>query len=339
MIDLHTLLGLAIGDALGAPTEFKTAAEVQRRWPDGFTTFQPGSPFGFAAGEATDDTQMTLATLSGLQDSASPPVPAALRHFITWNRSGPPDVGRQTHTALLARAPVGGWVTWLAEGGDAAGNGGLMRAAAPFIHGLRGESLRRVTLSTVALTHPDPRCLISSVLLADLLERLQTTGDVDRAARAATDAAITYVQRSGLDHLTEDGLFLDRDARDDTRTRTLVAARWPQAVQSAAEAAHACVTSALQGKRTTPSGYTLDTLQNALATGTGETYLDVVLPHALRGGDSDTTAAVAGALAGGRRLPLPDDLAATVRVGHTWGDWQRQWTVQHAAQRLLRAHA
>ena len=51
-----TLLGLAVGDALGAAIEFKrpgTFAEV--------TGYRGGGPHGLAPGEWTDDTSMALA--------------------------------------------------------------------------------------------------------------------------------------------------------------------------------------------------------------------------------------------------------------------------------------
>ena len=51
-----TLLGLAVGDALGAAVEFKS--------PDTFepvTGYRAGGPHGLAPGEWTDDTSMALA--------------------------------------------------------------------------------------------------------------------------------------------------------------------------------------------------------------------------------------------------------------------------------------
>jgi len=58
------LLGGAVGDALGAPVEFMTRAQIQRDFgPDGITRYAPA--FG-GLGRITDDTQMTLFTAEGL---------------------------------------------------------------------------------------------------------------------------------------------------------------------------------------------------------------------------------------------------------------------------------
>jgi hypothetical protein len=61
---LGCLLGGAVGDALGAPVEFRSLAEIHNRFgPEGVSTF--ASAYG-REGAITDDTQMTLFTAEGL---------------------------------------------------------------------------------------------------------------------------------------------------------------------------------------------------------------------------------------------------------------------------------
>lgn len=61
---LGFLLAGAVGDALGAPIEFLSIAQIRARYgPDGLRDYAP-LPSGL--GEVTDDTQMTLFTLEGL---------------------------------------------------------------------------------------------------------------------------------------------------------------------------------------------------------------------------------------------------------------------------------
>ena len=61
---LGCLLGGAVGDALGAPVEFLSRAEILRRFgPEGITAYAPA--YG-GLGTITDDTQMTLFTAEGL---------------------------------------------------------------------------------------------------------------------------------------------------------------------------------------------------------------------------------------------------------------------------------
>jgi ADP-ribosylglycohydrolase len=58
------LLGGAIGDALGAPIEFLTLAQIRQRYGHaGVSDFVAGA---WPAGTITDDTQMTLFTAEGM---------------------------------------------------------------------------------------------------------------------------------------------------------------------------------------------------------------------------------------------------------------------------------
>lgn len=84
------LLGGAIGDALGAPIEFLSFAEIRQRYGSrGVTNFVSGS---WPAGTITDDTQMTLFTAEGLMraqmraiDKGSVNVAAVVcRAYLRW---------------------------------------------------------------------------------------------------------------------------------------------------------------------------------------------------------------------------------------------------------------
>ena len=58
------LLGLAIGDALGAPVEFLSLKDIKQRYgPNGISDFAGWK--NFEPGSYTDDTQMSLATAVG----------------------------------------------------------------------------------------------------------------------------------------------------------------------------------------------------------------------------------------------------------------------------------
>jgi ADP-ribosyl-[dinitrogen reductase] hydrolase len=60
-----SLLAGAVGDALGAPIEFASLAEIRASFgPDGLRDYAPA--YGRAAGAITDDTQMTLFVAEGL---------------------------------------------------------------------------------------------------------------------------------------------------------------------------------------------------------------------------------------------------------------------------------
>lgn len=59
------LYGLAIGDALGMPTQLLSRAQIRDRWGDQLTGFEPASPdhpiaAGMPAGSVTDDTEQAI---------------------------------------------------------------------------------------------------------------------------------------------------------------------------------------------------------------------------------------------------------------------------------------
>lgn len=84
------LLGGAIGDALGAPVEVRTLAEIQRDYGEaGITTFDDA--YG-VRGAITDDTQMTLFTAEGVlrglthwwHGGSDAPAVIARRSYLRW---------------------------------------------------------------------------------------------------------------------------------------------------------------------------------------------------------------------------------------------------------------
>ena len=78
------LFGAAIGDALGAPTEFLGVPEILRRWPPAGPTEPEGSP-----ARVTDDTQMMLAVGEAILTAARPLDPRSVERplrdaFVAW---------------------------------------------------------------------------------------------------------------------------------------------------------------------------------------------------------------------------------------------------------------
>ncbi|MFI5718442.1 ADP-ribosylglycohydrolase family protein [Nocardia sp. NPDC051750] len=81
-----TLVGGAVGDALGWRIEFLSLANIRSRYgAAGVTEFVPG-PVPGASPEITDDTQMTLFTAEGLLrcPPGADPVPALRRAYLRW---------------------------------------------------------------------------------------------------------------------------------------------------------------------------------------------------------------------------------------------------------------
>ncbi|MVN85530.1 ADP-ribosylglycohydrolase [Deinococcus sp. HMF7620] len=311
---LTTLLSLCAADALGAATEFKTPAAITAQYGPLFRSYQPGSVFAFAPGEATDDSQMVVATLLGYhRGQGHAGVLAALRE---WLSTGPPDVGGLTRQALSLGAGTldGGARAWSSSGHASAGNGGLMRVAAVWLAGFEGAALATESAVVTALTHTDPRCVHASVFLTALLAALAQGAAYEDASQAALVIMDTFDARAAL--LDAGVLGLETQAAH---------AAFRAADREARAAVRARVRSGRAGAVVSQSGYVLDTLEAALAHGRRADWWACIEPAVLLGDDSDTVACVAGAIAGARGLEVPPALLPALRLGHDWPGWARTW--------------
>lgn len=167
------LFGLAYGDALGKPTEFRTVAEI-------VACYGPGGPRALTGEPAlvTDDTQMTLAVGRALHRAGGSPPPAlisALREeFLAWAIS--PDNNRAPgNTCLQACANLSRGLAWQdATMTGSKGCGANMRVAPA---GLRPQydhaTLAAVAQVQAALTHGHPTALTASELTAYAIRLLR----------------------------------------------------------------------------------------------------------------------------------------------------------------------
>jgi ADP-ribosyl-[dinitrogen reductase] hydrolase len=279
------MLGMAAGDALGAGYEFQYP-------PFGEVAMIGGGLGDFAPGEWTDDTSMAICiaevTASGVID-----LPAIGERFLAWARAGPPDIGTST-AAVLGRARTGTELTAVAAGyfarnpRGAAGNGALMRTAPVALACLGDdEGIARAAREVAALTHADPLAGDSCVLWC-----------------IAIDRAIREERLDGV----HDGLALLPEERRDTWREALVAAE--------TEPPGSFV----------DNGFTITALQAAYAAvrqtpvpgDAPVEHLSAALDTAVRiGHDTDTVAAIAGALLGARwgASAVPSDWRAML---HGW---------------------
>ena len=77
-----SLLGLAVGDALGAAVEFKPPGTFEP-----VTDYRAGGPHGLSAGEWTDDTSMALALADSIVHTGGDLNDQA-RRYVSWWRKG-----------------------------------------------------------------------------------------------------------------------------------------------------------------------------------------------------------------------------------------------------------
>ena len=167
------LLGLACGDALGAPAEFKSQADVQRRWGT-LMEMVGGGPW--AKGEWTDDTAMALGVAQGIFENPDDPVPEAGRQFLQWSKTAK-DVGSTIRAALSNYN--GDWSgaarsTPQAEMGKAAGNGSLMRTLPVALAYADEKTMLNQSARLSSMTHWDAQaevcCAIYCLWIRELLK-------------------------------------------------------------------------------------------------------------------------------------------------------------------------
>jgi len=263
------LLGQLAGDALGAQVEFQTIASIRSRFPDGVRELEDGGPFDTMAGQPTDDSEMALMLARCIVREGRYDAGAALDAYLHWQASDPFDIGVTTSTALDA-ARNGRTreerLRLAAQSAlqDSQANGSMMRISPLAIFGWpRPEEAAAWAREDSGLTHPNPVCREACAVFV-------------RAIIAAL---------SGADSGTCYGAALEESRRG----------------------GNAAVTGALEEAAVAPpqqmdkrqSGWVLLALQNAFYRLLHAESLEEALVETVAcGGDTDTNAAICGALLG-----------------------------------------
>ncbi|WP_280726229.1 ADP-ribosylglycohydrolase family protein [Kitasatospora sp. MAA4] len=169
------LLGLAIGDTMGFPTEFKTLELIGSHWPNWREL-----PFPKRA-LVTDDTQMTLALARALQRTGELTphrlLPPLREELVAWARSPEnnraPGMTCLTACGLLGR-PGKPWQEASQLGSKGCG-ANIRVAPLGLLPGLDDRQLAGAAQLQAALTHGHPTALAASELTA-LTVRLLVDG-------------------------------------------------------------------------------------------------------------------------------------------------------------------
>jgi len=266
------VLGLALGDALGAPFEFRRAHEI----PDPLPAFE--RPWmGRPPGVTTDDTAMARNLVRSLAARRGFDAEDLVRRHVEWLASGPPDVGALTRRVLRRvadgrPAEEAARSVWEERGPEvSAGNGSVMYCAplgVAFAH--RPDALFDLAPRLSAVTHFDGRCRTAVLAVCLAVAALVRGEPAQPAVRGALDAALDRPGGEELEFLV-DAVGGSRPVDGPDQGFCLfTAAVGLRAVLRAAEGSEAA------------EGRVERELRGAVALG----------------GDTDTNAAVAGALLG-----------------------------------------
>ena len=181
-------LGLAVGDALGATTEFMRPSEVRAKYGlhkdmigGGWLRLKPG--------QITDDTGMCLALGDSLLNMHGFQLTDAAESFLKWMASKPVDIGSTVRRGLRMYKAVG---RLEAEYSDySAGNGAAMRNLPVVIATLGSEeSFIEWSYLQAHITHNNPISDGGNMLLSDMARRAILEGGsapLNKVARLWTE--------------------------------------------------------------------------------------------------------------------------------------------------------
>jgi ADP-ribosyl-[dinitrogen reductase] hydrolase len=256
------LVGLAVGDALGAPLEFLSRHQVRKSYPEGLGDMIDSRLW--KKGEHTDDTQMALLIAESLLQRKGFLASDLAQRFQSWAKTAK-DVGIQSRAVVnmagYVRDPEGCSSQYHAAHPDSsAGNGALMRCAPVALFCLDSlDRLVEVSRASARVTHHDPNAQSSCVILNAWIQAAICRGIRD--GRAEAIALLNETERPVWHRLAQIEAYKEDDIMS--------------------------------------SGYTVHTLEAAAWSFlTTESYEEAVIRAANLGDDADTVAAVCGALAG-----------------------------------------
>jgi len=199
------MLGLALGDALGAPFESRRARDI----PDPPPALELPR-LGLPPGSTTDATAMARNLARSLAErDGFDPEDVVARH-LAWFRSGPPDMGAITRNVLRrvdagVPAPEAARAVWEERGPEiSAGNGSVMYCAPlGLAYANHAHLLPDLGPRLSGLTHHDDRCGTAVVAVTLAVGSLVRGDPADRAVGDALAAVQDLQGGEELEFLTE----------------------------------------------------------------------------------------------------------------------------------------
>ena len=267
-----TIYGQAIGDALGLGTEFMDDYDMAWKYPNGLThyseIYQDRHRRRWEIGDWTDDTDMMLCIANAIIKDKGVNLTSIAQNFKDWANAVPMGIGANTYKVLM----FGDYVdkplavsrkVWELSRYRSAANGGLMRTS---IVGLIPKDVEQSAADICRLTHYDPRCVGSCVIVSELIHAhvyglpVPTYEQIKMIGRKYDERINEYIQLSQC---------VDINSLDLQEEGSI--------------------------------GYTLKTLAAGLwAYWHAESFKDGLLAVVRAGGDADTNAAVACSILGAK---------------------------------------
>jgi ADP-ribosyl-[dinitrogen reductase] hydrolase len=292
------LLGLAAGEALGAPAEFLTAEQVVQRYGV-LTEMIGGGVYDVAPGQITDATETMLCLAESLADNGRFDPEDIIARYASWLESQPLHVSLTVRAALISYRSGTHWDVASRRafeilGGPTAGNGSLIRCA-PVGLLYSGDASQRhvVSLRESTITHFDRLAGWSCAAFNDLVSAAlhgELAHDVPAIARTFDDedkriaAVLRDAPVAEAEEIVSSSFVLD----------TLQTALWT--TLHAADFEHAVTIAVNMGNDATAAGATTGALAGALygESGIPERWLATLTVRERVTAAADKLAALAG---------------------------------------------
>jgi ADP-ribosylglycohydrolase len=278
------LLGQLAGDSLGSLVEFQSEASIRAKYPDGILELADGGTHNTIAGQPTDDSEMALMLARSIVRAERFDPGEVAVAYAQWFESPPFDYGHTTGRALrpavaaLRHGESPASVAAAARSsasGESQANGALMRVSplGIFAHALPVAAAADLARQDAALTHAHPVCRDASAAFVVAIAHAVATG---------SNTEETY-------HFVSSWADVRSAAASDEMTPV------DPAVRECLELAATDPPPDFEHQQ----GWVLIALRNAFWQLLHAPSLEAgVSDTVMRGGDTDTNAAIAGALLG-----------------------------------------
>lgn len=155
---LGALLGFAIGDSMGATTEFMTTESIEKTYGK-VENLIGGGWLNLDIGEVTDDTQMSMCVIDALMKfngNKDDFKKDCMDNFIAWFQKKPKDIGGQCYRAIF---DAHYYNKYPEKNEKSLGNGSLMRALpCALVSALCGGEYSELNEIQGRLTHNSDKC-------------------------------------------------------------------------------------------------------------------------------------------------------------------------------------
>ena len=267
-----TLTGLAVGDSLGMPFETKSRFEGPLLEWNGW--FESSAYHKLKPGQWTDDTQMATALAESLVAEGTYSPADAAKRYLQWHQSG--DCRGQGGATGKAMCKLQAGLTWIQSGSpDAQGNGTAMRIAPLGLFYHRNiDAAAKFARVDARITHRSEEAEVGAVAVAVGVAMLaQRSANRDNLIHKVTEWTCPFGTQVHARLHSLLGLL----NRDFSNPETVV-----DALVEMGTGGHII--------QTVPAAF--------LAFAATTNFKDAVEVAIRAGGDTDTTAAIVGALAG-----------------------------------------